>query len=171
MKSNIFLEILSRTPESVLDIGGGNGEVVKFLEEKGIKSVCMDNSEECQNNKITNNFILHNILDMPWSFADKQFDLCTGFGVLKYIPDEKLVSLFHEIARVTQRGFFGVGRGIKAPTSECKIKIVKPVGWWIAKFAEFIPSYPVEVLPMRGSIIGIDALRNRSPVKDYWRPE
>ena len=167
--SNFILEILARAPESVLDLGGGTGELVKFLEEDGVSAVCMDKSEEWWNNRVTDNFILHDISETPWPFTDKQFDLCTGFGVLKYIPEEKHESLFHEIARVTRRGFFGVGNGVKV--SPLKIALFKSVEWWLARFTEIIPSYPIEVEPMRYSIIGRDALLNRSPVKDYWRPK
>ena len=167
--SNFIREILTRNPESVLDLGGGTGELVKFLEEDGVSAVCMDKSEEWWNNRVTDNFILHDISETPWPFTDKQFDLCTGFGVLKYIPKEKHESLFHEIARVTRRGFFGVGNGVKV--SPLKIELFKSAEWWLARFTESIPSYPVEVVPMRFSIIGRDALLNRSPVKDYWRPK
>lgn len=165
--SNFIREILIRTPDSVLDLGGGTGDLVKFLEEDGVSAVCMDKSEKWWNNRVTDSFILHDITDTPWSFIDNQFDLCTGFGVLKYIPEEKHELLFREIARVTQRGFFGVGNGVKV--SPLKVEILKPVEWWLTRFTEIIPSYPVEVVPMRYSIIGRDAFMNRSPVKEYWR--
>ena len=167
--SNFIREILARTPENVLDLGGGAGELVKLLEEEGISATCMDNSKECWDNRVTNNFILHDISETPWPFIDDQFDLCTGFGVLKYIPEKKHEALLHEIARVTRRGFFGVGNGVKV--SPLKIMLLKPAEWWLARFTEIIPSYPIEVEPMRYSIIGRDALLNRSPVKDYWRPK
>ncbi len=167
--SNIIREVLARAPESVLDLGGYAGELVKLLEEEGISAICMDNSEECWDNRVTNNFILHNITETPWPFIDNQFDLCTGFGVLKYIPEEKHELLFREIVRVTRRGFFGMGDGVKL--SPLKVVLRKPIDWWLVRFAEIIPSYLVEVVPMRRSLIGWDAFLNRSPVKDYWRPK
>ena len=129
----------------------------------------MDSSEECRDNRVTNSFILHDLTEASLPFRDNQFDLCTGFGVLKYIPERKIEVLFNEIARVTRRGFFGVGRGIEVPPSDHKgIELRKPADWWLAKFTEIVSGYPVEILSMCGSII---SLKNRSPVKEYWRPK
>jgi len=147
--SKIIPEILARASESVLDIGGGRGEVVKILLENGIKATCMEVSEDCWTDRVTDAFILHSALEIPWPFVDKQFDLCTGFGVLKYVSAGKLESVLYEIARVTRRGFFGVGRGIKNPPSDSgKIELDESADWWFTKFTELIPSYPVETLPM-----------------------
>lgn len=162
--SNMISEILMRTPESVLDIGGGSGELVKVLEEKGVKAVCVDSSEECWDNRVTESFIRHNMLVTPWPFEDKHFDLCTGFGVLKYIPEERMESVLHEMERVTNRGFFGIGRGIEIPPSDCGEAMTrnKP-DWWTTKFAEVVSDYPV-------SVVFMGSFRVFSTVMDFGRP-
>ncbi len=148
--SNIVLEILARTPESVLDIGGGTGEVVKFLEGEGVNATCMEVSKKCWSSRVTDNFILHDALETPWPFTDKQFHLCTGFGFLKYIPEQELKQLLREMARVTQKGLFGVGRGVKGSPSDFeRTDVERSTNWYLKKFAEIVPSYPIEVFTIR----------------------
>ncbi len=89
-------------PQRVLDVGGAYGYIVKRLLDKGIYAVCMEVSEWCKEQKIVpDNFVLHDLRDVPYPFKDKEFDVLYCEGVLEHIEDEYIESVITEFERVS----------------------------------------------------------------------
>jgi predicted SAM-dependent methyltransferase len=93
------------TPSSVLDIGGARGYLAKKLIANGIPAMVMDKSLHCYHTRVTEDFVLHDILDIPWPFENKQFDLVCSFSVLDELPKDKLPAINKEIERISYRSF------------------------------------------------------------------
>lgn len=140
--SEILPKIISYKPSSVLDVGG-RGELVKILNERNIPATCMDKSE--LNGTVTDTFILHDATVIPYPFANNEFDLCTGIGLLKYVPEEKLDSVLREIARISKRGLFFLGEGFRCPPTPENIVLDRSLEWWQVTFQSVVPNYPVEL--------------------------
>jgi len=138
--------ILKRKPESVLDVGGARGYVVKKLEDRGVRAVCMDISEHCYHTRATDSFVLWDATKTPWPFKDKEFDLCVSIAFLEHVPEENVDEVIKEMARVSRRGLHGIS--FEFPPSDIdKTHCTKhPRGWWERKFKQVAPDWPVEIL-------------------------
>jgi predicted SAM-dependent methyltransferase len=134
--------------KSFLDCGGARGYLCRILENKGIPSTCMDISKYCQKTRATDSFILHDATKIPWSFKDKQFDLCFSMNFLEHLKPEILDSVIREMERVSVRGFHGIHM------TDCPFKemdkdidlthhINENKAWWTARFNAVVPSYSV----------------------------
>lgn len=143
---NTLLIILKRNPESVLDVGGARGYLVKKLQDLGIRAVCMDISEHCWHTRATDSFVLWDATKAPWPFKDKEFDLCISISFFEHIPEEKVNIVIKEMARVSKRGLHGIT--FEAPENDIdKTHVnIKPREWWEKKFKEVAPDWPVEIL-------------------------
>jgi predicted SAM-dependent methyltransferase len=146
--------------KSLLDIGGGRGYICRILEGKGIPSTCMDVSKYCQKTRATDNFILWDATKTPWpdtkSFApglkipDKSFDLCFSMNFLEHLREEQIPAVLLEMARVSNRGMHGIHM-TDPPFQEMDKDMdvthhtMHDKAWWMAKFNEIVPGYPVYI--------------------------
>jgi len=138
--------ILKRKPESVLDVGGARGYIVKKLEDRGVRAVCMDISEHCYHTRVTDSFVLWDATKMPWPFKDKEFDLCVSIAFFEHIPEEKVDDVIREMTRVSRRGLHGISF-TTGPEDIDKTHVnIKPREWWERKFKKVAPDWPVEIL-------------------------
>lgn len=143
---NTLKMILDRKPESVIDIGGSRGYVVKKLNDAGIPSVCMDVSEHCYHTRATDNFVLHDATKIPYPFKDKQFDLAMSVSVLEHIAEDKIPTVVKEIARISKRGFHGIPfEPIPNDVDNTHVTI-KPITWWRKIFEESCPNYKYDIV-------------------------
>jgi glycosyltransferase involved in cell wall biosynthesis/predicted SAM-dependent methyltransferase/intein/homing endonuclease len=138
--------ILKRKPESVLDVGGGRGYVVKKLEDAGVRAVCMDISEHCWHARATDSFVLWDATKTPWPFKDKEFDLCVSIAFFEHIPEDKVDVVIREMARVSRRGLHGISFDFPSTDIDKTHVTKKPREWWERKFKEVAPDWPVEIL-------------------------
>lgn len=140
--------IKKRNPKSVIDIGGARGYITKKLNDRGIPSVSMDISEHCYHTRATDRFVLHDLTKTPYPFEDKEFDLAVSVSSLEHIPEDKIESVIREMARISQRGLHGITFEI-TPQDVDKTHLsgtIKPKDWWVSKFKEIVPDYPVEIV-------------------------
>lgn len=140
--------VLERKPESVLEVGGSRGYICKLLQNAGVKVTCMDISEHCFHTRAIDDFVLHDATVAPWRFKDKSFDLCFSIAFLEHIPESKVNDTIREMVRVSKRGLHGITFSI-APNDvdeTHKQGTIKPKEWWIQKFSESAPDYPVEIM-------------------------
>lgn len=140
--------IKKRDPKSVLEVGCGRGYLAKRLDNQDIPSTCMDISEHCWQTRVTDNFVLHDLTKIPYPFEDQQFDLCFSIATLEHIPEKYIPSVIKELSRISQRGLHGITFEI-TPQDVDKTHLsgtIKPKEWWISKFKEIVPNYPVEIV-------------------------
>ncbi len=107
--------ILKENPKTVLDFGGGKGDLAKQLIENRIDATVIDVSQEAYDNRVVDKFILGDIFEELPKMADDSFDLVIDIGVLKYIEKEKADELVYEIKRVSKKSIHFIGYGSWAP--------------------------------------------------------
>ncbi len=140
--------IKKRDPKSVIDIGGARGYIAKKLNDQGIPSTCIDISEHCYHTRATDSFILQDLVNIPWPIKDKEFDLAVSISSLEHIPEDKIDSIIREIVRISQRGLHGITFEITQHDIDKThlLGTIKSKEWWISKFKEIVPDYPVEIV-------------------------
>lgn len=139
-------KILDEKPQSVIDIGGARGYLIKKLNDIGIPATCSDISEHCFHTRATNNFVLHDITKIPWPFKDKEFDLCFSIATLEYIKEDKLYDVIKEMNRISRRGLHGITFEITSQDIDKTISTIRPKEWWSDKFNSIVPEYSVKIV-------------------------
>ena len=84
-----------RKPQSILEVGIGNGLTSHYLKQRGINLTTLDIDRQLHPD------ISGSVLNLP--FRDGSFDLVTCFEVLEPIPYEKLPQALDELRRVSRR--------------------------------------------------------------------
>jgi len=142
--------IKSHNPESVLDVGGARGYLVRLIENDGIKSLCMDVSKHCHMTRATDSFLLHDALEIPWPINDKEFDLCFSINFLEHVPYDKVDMVIKEMMRVSKRGLHGIHMKNcpfeeMDPDIDITHKITEDKEWWFKKFSDINHDYNVTI--------------------------
>jgi len=89
-------EIIKLSPESVLEIGKGDGITGGYLKNKlGIKYACVDVDEDLKPD------VVADINKLP--FADGTYDIACAFEVLEHLPFEKFKASLKEMRRVSRQ--------------------------------------------------------------------
>lgn len=88
-------EIMILNPESILEIGIGDGLVSNYLKHKGLNIITMDIDEGL------NPDYVGSVLSMP--FSDKCFEVISCFEVLEHLPYDDFYKALNEIYRVSRR--------------------------------------------------------------------
>ena len=90
-------------PESILDVGGGHGQLAIPLCNEGYKVTVLGSADSCRK-RIENiiqdekcNFLVGNVIDLP--FADNSFDMVICFRLLTHC--EQWPKLISELCRVS----------------------------------------------------------------------
>ena len=86
-------ELRELEPDSILEIGIGNGMVSNYLKQRGYNVTTMDIDERLKPDKVGS------ILHIP--FSDKFFEVVACFEVLEHLPYENFAKALSEIHRVT----------------------------------------------------------------------
>ncbi len=116
VQERITLRMAERLPEaSILDVGGGHGQLTLPLCRKG-RAVTVVGSDESCRSRIQSavdagpcRFLVGNVIELP--LADKAFDLVLCFRLLTHC--ERWPELVRELCRVARRGVI-----IDYPTSQ-----------------------------------------------------
>jgi glycosyltransferase involved in cell wall biosynthesis/predicted SAM-dependent methyltransferase len=139
--------IKEKKPSSVLDVAGARGYICKHLEaEMGIRAVCMDISDHCFHTRATDNFVLHDARKAPWPFKDKEFDLAISMAFMEHLTEEEISTVVKEIARVSQRAYLTITFEKTPQDIDVTHRTFRPLEWWVLKFKEYAPDYPVEIM-------------------------
>jgi len=138
--------ILDLKPESVLDVGGARGYVVKKLNDRGVRAVCLDGSRHAYETRATDDFVLHDARKVPWPFHDQEFDLCTSFSFFEHFREKDIDVIMKEMARVAKRGLFSITFEKTPQDIDVTHKTFRPREWWLERFKTVTPSFPVEIM-------------------------
>jgi len=87
-------EISSRNPQSILEIGIGNGFVSNYLKHIGYNITTIDIDRRLHPN------IVGSVLNIP--LQDESFDLVACFEVLEHIPYDKFAQALSELHRISR---------------------------------------------------------------------
>ncbi len=88
-------EITSRKPESVLEVGIGNGFLHRYLEQLGVHLHTCDFDERLNPETVAS------VLDLP--FKDGEFDMVCCFETLEHLPFSDFDRGLEELKRVSSR--------------------------------------------------------------------
>ena len=149
--------IQSHNPSSVIEIGGARGYVSKKLTAVGIPSVVIDVSDHCFHTRAVEQFVKHDLENIPYPFEDKQFDLAYSDSTLEHIHYEKIDDVIKEIIRISKKGLNGIpvnddGTITKDQFDEDNTHIIfESKSWWSDKFKKIDPAYQVDI---SGNIAG-----------------
>lgn len=88
-------EIISLAPESILEIGIGNGFVADYLDHRDLKVTTMDIDPNLKPD------IAGSVLTLP--FFEKAFEVVACFEVLEHLPYEDFYRALNEIHRVSRK--------------------------------------------------------------------
>lgn len=139
--------ILSRRPSSVLELGCARGYVLKRIQDAGIYGCGFEISKHCHMTRVCDNIILKDICN-GWQVANEnsRLDLCYSIATLEHLPEENLPIIIRAMAASALRGLHGVDFGHRDDGFDKTHCTLKPKEWWVSKFAEHAPGWPVEIV-------------------------
>lgn len=130
--------ILSRKPESVLDVGCAMGFIVKRLRERGIDAYGIDISHYAISRapaEVKPYLQVAPAHEIP--FPDKRFDLIYCASVLEHIPEEFTDQVIAEFQRVANRAILGIAykdlHSLLDVHSDITHVNIKDEAWWRQK--------------------------------------
>ncbi len=142
--------ILSRRPESVLELGAARGYVLKRLKSAGVETYGLEISEHCVLTRVTDGIRLYDLCDFPWPsmhFDDGgKIDLCYSIATLEHIPENYVPMAIKEMASCCKRGLHGIDFGTHDDGFDRTHVTLKPREWWLDQFKTHAPNWPVEVV-------------------------
>ena len=103
------ISVLTRLPQSILDLGCAYGFAVARFRHIGYEAYGVDISDLAisrANEEVKPYLKVAPLWDLP--FADNSIDFGFSSGVLEHIPDDKLTQTVREITRVCNRGLLGI---------------------------------------------------------------
>jgi SAM-dependent methyltransferase len=126
--------------EKAIDVGCGNGFLMKHLLEEGADVVGIDISKWAVEHPIEGcegRIFWGDALDIPYD--DKTFDWAVSFSVLEHLPESYTEQALSEIRRVAKKAFVEIAMIVPGWTEE-RLKTedpthinVKPFSWWKEK--------------------------------------
>jgi len=125
-----YAHVMERKPASVLEIGCGRGYLLKRFEAYAkIPATGLEISEHCRLTRAIENVRTHDVTVAPWPIADQAFDLCLSMAFLEHVPEERLPTVFAEMARTTKRGLHGIDLHDDDHFDQTHCTI-RPLAWW-----------------------------------------
>lgn len=122
------------------------GKVYNFeVESSNSYTLINATIHNCWHTRATDSFVLHDATVAPYPFKDKQFDLCVTTSVLEHIEESKLETLMKEMARVCKRGYHHITFEKTSIDIDITHKTFRPREWWLEKFKQIVPDFPVEI--------------------------
>jgi len=127
-----FIEIINLEPETVMEIGIGNGILTTLIRSLGCDVTTLDNSE------VVKPDILGSVTDIP--VEDNSFDVVAAFQILEHIPYDEFLVALGQLQRVSKKHVV-----ISVPDAQmvCSIEIKAP------KIGTRRLSFPVPIKPFK----------------------
>ena len=155
-----FNHVMSRKPESVLELGAARGYILKRLQDAGVHAVGLEISKHCHMTQACKWIGRWDLCQTPWPIEcrplnhdgdvwpkEKPFvDLCFSIATLEHVPEDCLPAVIKEMARTCKRGLHGIDFGEHDDgfdKTHCSLFSKKK---WEQLFAQHAPGWPVEIL-------------------------
>lgn len=126
--------IMKYKPRTVLDIGCGQGFLVKRLREMGIDAYGIDPAKYSgeQAPKYCSRYFAQNI-----PYKDKSFDVVIATDVMEHIPEEDIEQVYNEMKKVGKKVIAVIcTKYSKKPRHRLTHITLKPKEWWGKKMPE-----------------------------------
>lgn len=143
--------IISRRPESVLELGCARGYIGKRLIDAGVKWAGLEISKHCHMTRCCDPIAVWDLCKTPWpGFSEfdgpRPYDLCFSIAVMEHVPEEHLPAVIREMARTCRRGLHGIDFGQNDDGFDKTHCTLRPKAFWEQEFAHHAPGWPVEIL-------------------------
>lgn len=146
--------VLTRNPESVLEIGASRGYILKRIQNAGIVAAGMEISKHCYMTRVCDPIVQWDMCNTPWVVPDHhtqvrrdvQYDLVFSIAVMEHIPEQHLPAVIGEMQRTCKRGLMGIDFGGKDDGADKSHVSLKPREAWVELFNRYAPGWPVEIL-------------------------
>jgi len=89
-------------PASVLDVGCATGEMVRALEQRGVRAAGIDISAWAYEHRVSDAVVLGSAAELPW--PDASFDVVISHDFMEHVHPDELPRVLAEQARVTRPG-------------------------------------------------------------------
>jgi len=129
-----FQHVMTRRPQSVLEVGCARGYILKRLQDAGVKAQGLEVSEHCWLTRACEGVLRKDICETPWPLGKKEFDLAFSVATFEHIPERHLPAVLDELARVTRRGLHGIDFGGRDDGFDKTHVTLRPREWWRALF-------------------------------------
>lgn len=148
----IFADFVQQntSPEIVLDVGCGRGDLVYELRKKGVKAWGFDASDYIFDGCLASEFLfVLDVLSDPWFFGEMIFDSVCIFEVMEHFVEEDIAFVLDRCCFVAKSYIIGtIPDDSLSPDHFC----IRPREWWNSKFAE----REFEVVDVGNSLKGLD---------------
>lgn len=121
-------KILRYKPRNVLDVGCAHGFIVKRLNDIGVPSWGIDLSSYAVANKVHQNVIEGDIIDLP--FKDGYFDFVYSSDMFEHIHKCEIKQAIDELCRVSKRGLLEITYDKTSMDHDDTHITMKPYEWW-----------------------------------------
>ncbi len=88
-------EVLAKGPESVMEVGGGDGVFGAYIKGRGIAYTSVDVAGDLKPD------VIASVTDLP--FEAGSFDVAVAFEVLEHIPFDQFEGALRELSRVSKQ--------------------------------------------------------------------
>ena len=106
-----LIHFLTRKPESVLELGCGRGNIVRRLQNRGIRACGMELSRHAWLTRTAEGVIEFDCTKAPWPWKDQEFDCVFSLNFFDHVPECLLPTVVGEMKRVAKRGLHGIDFG------------------------------------------------------------
>lgn len=145
--------VLTRKPESVLELGCARGYVLKRIQDAGVYGVGLEISKHCHMTRVADDIYCGDLCEVPWVSevrhvipTGRKIDLCYSVATLEHVPEWHVPRLIRQMAENCERGLHGIDFGHKDDGFDKTHCTLRPKEWWEKMFAENAPGWPVEIL-------------------------
>jgi len=133
----------SDKPIKILELGCGNGKLCNFLSEMDLDVTGVDIAlAPAVYDRSKYKFIKHDLTEFPYPFEDNEFDYCLNFDVMEHLPEDKVIGVLKEMARISRGIIVKIACSGKPPLHIT----VKSPGWWLNQLIVSCPDFSWQLL-------------------------
>lgn len=139
--------VLGKKPTSVIELGCGRGYILKHIQDAGIRVLGLDISEHCFHTRILDAIMQFDVTKTPWDIAGEKYDMCISSDFFEHLTEKEIEDVIKESLKISSRGIHVITFNDTKGNEDDKTHVsLHEKEWWIKKFKDIAPDYPVEIL-------------------------